>query len=275
MSKSDSKAPDDMSMEDILASIRRMIAQDQDALETGKGVEPLPEDEEVLELTEILPEQIDAADTAAGPRDGAGLSGEPETLSEGADDAPLDLDASFALAEDELPPLSTDSDNAAPVEPDWSVPERPYEPVTVGLTDMMEPLEPAESDMADIPSSLGEPQTAADTAAPVHEADESVAAPSLALPAEHSRDFAPPPEEEVALMDTAPDRLLSPEAAIKTSTAFDQLAQTLVSGYSGEDKTLEGLVRALLKPLMKDWLDANLPRIVEEMIQAEIRRLSR
>jgi hypothetical protein len=81
--------------------------------------------------------------------------------------------------------------------------------------------------------------------------------------------------KEEAQMEAGNDRIMSAETALATSTAFEQLAQTLVTGYEGEDKTLEGVVRAMLKPLMKEWLDANLPRIVEEMVQAELRRLSR
>lgn len=43
----------------------------------------------------------------------------------------------------------------------------------------------------------------------------------------------------------------------------------------GGDNTIEGLVRELLKPMMKDWLDANLPKIVEEKVEAEVQRIAR
>jgi cell pole-organizing protein PopZ len=39
--------------------------------------------------------------------------------------------------------------------------------------------------------------------------------------------------------------------------------------------TLEGLVRELLKPMIKEWLDANLARIVEEKVEAEVERIAR
>lgn len=38
--------------------------------------------------------------------------------------------------------------------------------------------------------------------------------------------------------------------------------------------TLEGLVRSMLEPLLKAWLDANMPEIVEKQAQAEIKRLT-
>ncbi len=42
----------------------------------------------------------------------------------------------------------------------------------------------------------------------------------------------------------------------------------------GEPTTLEDLIRAMLEPLLKHWLDANMPEIVERVAQAEIRRLT-
>ena len=43
----------------------------------------------------------------------------------------------------------------------------------------------------------------------------------------------------------------------------------------GGDNTIEGLVREMLKPMMKDWLDANLAKIVEEKVEAEVQRIAR
>ena len=43
----------------------------------------------------------------------------------------------------------------------------------------------------------------------------------------------------------------------------------------GGDHTLEGLVREMLRPMIKEWLDANLAAIVEEKVEAEVARISR
>ena len=43
----------------------------------------------------------------------------------------------------------------------------------------------------------------------------------------------------------------------------------------GGDTTLEGLVRELLRPMIKEWLDANLASLVEEKVEAEVQRISR
>jgi len=40
-------------------------------------------------------------------------------------------------------------------------------------------------------------------------------------------------------------------------------------------RTLEDLVREMLRPLLKGWLDDNLPGIVERIVRQEIERVSR
>ena len=40
-------------------------------------------------------------------------------------------------------------------------------------------------------------------------------------------------------------------------------------------RTLEDLVQEMLRPLLKSWLDGNLPRLVERLVRAEIERVSR
>jgi cell pole-organizing protein PopZ len=74
------------------------------------------------------------------------------------------------------------------------------------------------------------------------------------------------------------DRLVSPEAANATTAALSQLMargpreETLIS-VGG--RTVEDLVRELLRPLLKSWLDDNLPPMVERLVQEEIARLVR
>ncbi len=42
---------------------------------------------------------------------------------------------------------------------------------------------------------------------------------------------------------------------------------------TGEAATLQDLVREMLRPMLKAWLDDNLPGIVERLVQAEIDRM--
>src|SRR5262249_25449643 len=54
--------------------------------------------------------------------------------------------------------------------------------------------------------------------------------------------------------------------------AFDTLART-AQARSG--RTVEELVSELLRPMLKAWLDENLPEMVERLVRAEIERVSR
>jgi len=45
--------------------------------------------------------------------------------------------------------------------------------------------------------------------------------------------------------------------------------------HSQNSRTLDDLVRELLRPLLKAWLDEHLPGMVERMVRAEIERVSR
>jgi uncharacterized protein len=66
--------------------------------------------------------------------------------------------------------------------------------------------------------------------------------------------------------------LVSPPIAATASSAFVQLARTV---EMGEGLTLEAIVREMLRPMLKDWLDTNLPGIVETAVQAEVERIAR
>lgn len=44
---------------------------------------------------------------------------------------------------------------------------------------------------------------------------------------------------------------------------------------AGGNNTIEGVVRELLRPMLKEWLDENLPKIVERSVEAEVQRIAR
>ena len=71
--------------------------------------------------------------------------------------------------------------------------------------------------------------------------------------------------------------LVAPEAAAAAASSVGSLMRTLAAGratqvWSG-GPTLEDLVRAELRPLLKEWLDSNLPPLVERLVRAEIERV--
>jgi cell pole-organizing protein PopZ len=88
--------------------------------------------------------------------------------------------------------------------------------------------------------------------------------------AEPSRAPAPPPQEPAADPNERP--LLSNSTSAAVDSAFNTLAQTVLVQNA---RTLEDLVREMLRPLLKSWLDDNLPGMVERIVRAEIERVSR
>jgi cell pole-organizing protein PopZ len=68
--------------------------------------------------------------------------------------------------------------------------------------------------------------------------------------------------------------MLSPEAAAGTEAAFSRLADTLMSRATSE-RSIEDITRELLRPMLKQWLDENLPVIVERLVREEIERVAR
>lgn len=70
------------------------------------------------------------------------------------------------------------------------------------------------------------------------------------------------------------DSIIAEQTAVAASKAFLNLSQT-VQVSDGRGRTLEDMVVEMLKPMIKDWLDANLPQIVEEKVEEEVQRLAR
>jgi cell pole-organizing protein PopZ len=66
--------------------------------------------------------------------------------------------------------------------------------------------------------------------------------------------------------------LLSSRTTAAVDTAFNSLSHAMLMQ---NPRTLEDLVREMLRPMLKAWLDDNLPNIVERLVRAEIERVSR
>jgi cell pole-organizing protein PopZ len=91
------------------------------------------------------------------------------------------------------------------------------------------------------------------------------------------------PREQASVADAAPlpdptlsrdmaEQLLEPatEAAVRSSiTRLNGL------GLGNAGATIESLMRDMLRPMLKEWLDENLPSVVERMVEKEIARVSR
>ncbi len=89
-------------------------------------------------------------------------------------------------------------------------------------------------------------------------------------------DLDPEPEIDFDAIDSGEEEggIMGEQPAAAAMGSFHTLAdQIRISEEEG--RTLEGVVRAMLRPMLKEWLDANLPGIVDEKVQAEIDRVSR
>lgn len=67
-------------------------------------------------------------------------------------------------------------------------------------------------------------------------------------------------------------QILSHSTVSAVESAFNSLANTVLSNNA---RTLEDLVKEMLRPMLKSWLDDNLPALVERIVKAEIERVSR
>ncbi len=207
-------------MEEILASIRRIIADD-DSMQPA----PAPVPAAVAGKPAVAPAPAPplAADTRSD--DGApGGPGHAQTLGMAANDA-------------------FERRDAAPSKP-------PATPINATASD----------EMFDDPQDLQDLRDLQD----LQELEEPVepARPMPPAPAASSAD--PSARREAAL--------LSPRATAAVDLAFNTLAHTVLVQNS---RTLEDLVREMLKPMLKAWLDDNLPNMVERLVRAEIERVSR
>ena len=207
---SDEKSQEDPSMEDILASIRRIITDDEEAdgsAENSSGAKSPnggTEADDVLELTQML--QDDGTTVDLSQKDETETTKEPESEPE-----PMaETESETAAAEDSEPETATESESAAEPEP-----------------------EP-------------EPDTATDT-----------------------------PVEVQALISEATSTA-SIDALSKLAGAGGPApASTSALRVGGQGGTVEDMVIEILRPMMREWLDQNLPKTVECIVQKEIRRLVR
>jgi hypothetical protein len=82
----------------------------------------------------------------------------------------------------------------------------------------------------------------------------------------------PPPVAAAEPPPTLDRTLMSPHTSAAVDSAFNALAQTVLVQNA---RTLEDLVKEMLRPMLKSWLDDNLPSVVERIVKAEIERVSR
>lgn len=213
-----SDAQQEPSMEEILASIRKIISEDGE--EEGQDAAGEDAEEDAFELDdEDLPEPDLEPDLE--PELEAEAEEEPLDLSEEIEDEPLDLEEEI---EDE--PLELEEEVEEPPEIEFADLEPEFEPEPE--PDLPPPPPPPPPVPA--PEPVSQPQAVSD------------------------------------------DRLVSEPTAAAGSAAFLALEQSIRMGQAGE--TLEDVVKGLLRPMLRSWLDENLPDMVERLVRAEIEKMA-
>ncbi|NKK60636.1 DUF2497 domain-containing protein [Rhizobium leguminosarum bv. viciae] len=106
------------------------------------------------------------------------------------------------------------------------------------------------------------PEVAVAEPAPVFET-----VPPAMAPAQSSTDrFLP------SVMDEVQPTLLSEDAGLQISRSFEELAAAI---DGAERRSLDEIAEDMLRPMLREWLDDNLPTLVERLVREEIERVAR
>jgi cell pole-organizing protein PopZ len=108
---------------------------------------------------------------------------------------------------------------------------------------------------------------------------------AAARPARGSRPAeAPPPEEDVLELSdpigepatplVSEDAAAASRQSLAALSALRERNEAASAFSSGGEGPLEAVVREMLKPMLKEWLDAHLPEIVEQMVAREVARIT-
>jgi uncharacterized protein len=227
------------SMEEILASIRRIIADDEAKPAAAEKPASPPAAAKPAVMKDIPPSAIaPAPKPVAAPKPAPPPPAPaPEPVASNNQD---DIDAMLASLD-----AATPEADIRPAQPE-------PEPDVFELTDEMALPEPA-------------PAPAAATFSKVEPQDDIEFTEAKA--ARRQATYEPPFES------AAPARpILSHSTVSAVESAFHSLANTVLSNNA---RTLEDLVKEMLRPMLKSWLDDNLPGLVERIVKAEIERVSR
>ncbi|MEM9988650.1 MAG: DUF2497 domain-containing protein [Pseudomonadota bacterium] len=210
------------SMDEILASIRRIISEEDDA---------------------------PASDKAAASLD------------------TLDLDEEAAVATSGEEEASPSEDQAQTVA---AFPSQENKETSENL-DVSEEIAALDAPTSDeILSSAQQPQQGEDLTV-------TSAATSSALSdavSEAVQDELTPGDIAASLAERASPNMVSADSAGKAAEAFGTLEQNMRLTNSNS-RTIEDVIEAMLAPMLKQWLDENLPRIVEDKVEEEVRRIAR
>ncbi|MED5396058.1 MAG: DUF2497 domain-containing protein [Pseudomonadota bacterium] len=133
-----------------------------------------------------------------------------------------------------------------------------------------------EPEPAAAPEPALEPEPAPELV-PAPESAATVPEPAVAAPAPESAPMPGPMEEILELTpDMVASGVISATTARASTDVLSELAAAVLDrrdmavGASSSEMTLEGIVRGMLKPILSEWLDRNLPYLIERLVKKEI-----
>ncbi len=189
------------------------------------------------------------------------------------------------ISEDDAPAETAPAAAGSPAPEPEAAPEREPEPESVASyammdeTPSMEEPHASEEDVLELTEAYEAP-----AAESIGDLDISTPEPFPGVPAVEPAMAEAPVEpyapEPAAVPAAVGGSLVSDNAAASAASAFAGLASTLrksdpMEATTGSGQTLDELARSLLRPMLKEWLDANLPAIVEAEVRKEVERIAR
>ncbi len=271
MNKPATKEP---SMDEILSSIRQIIADDDaagvprrpsiqaapppmQAAPVRNLSEPLDRDFSDM-LDDIEPLALSPSQIVDEPEQDAGGLSFDSILA----DTAVQADTPFTAPQPVVEPRPVPQQTIVPPQP-VATPQPIPAPRLVTAPQLVEP-DDVSFDLADEPESelpAFEPQPA--PVAPPQPAPAPRPQPSVAQAA---------PLPDPTLTSDMAEQLLEPatKAAVRSS-----ITRLTGLGMGNGGATIESLMRDMLRPMLKEWLDENLPSVVERMVEKEISRISR
>ncbi|MCF6328073.1 MAG: DUF2497 domain-containing protein [Devosiaceae bacterium] len=251
------------SMDEILSSIRQIIADEDQPADQGLAEQNVaaPAAAEALAAPTQSEAEADQAMMAAQAAPAI-----PDVSEPAADAGDADIDEPLALTPDQMLEQSSDATEASTADASAVDDELgiSFSPASSGMDANSPPALEPEAEIAEV-----------ETTAASDEEIELVIADDIAFDEPVSEPEAPAVVEAMPdpeLSTQMADKLLEPTTDAAVRHTFSKLSAL---SMGGADMTLEGIVRDMLRPMLKEWLDENLPATVERMVEKEIERVSR
>ncbi|MDH6199936.1 MULTISPECIES: PopZ family protein [Rhizobium] len=151
------------------------------------------------------------------------------------------------------PAVMPEPPRAAAPQPQPPQPVFPDAAASIQHVAIQQPAEPVFAETQRV--AVAEPAPAVETALPAMEPTQS-----------STERFLP------SVMDEVQPTLLSEDAGLQISRSFEELAAAI---DGAERRSLDEIAEDMLRPMLREWLDDNLPTLVERLVREEIERVAR